>query len=84
MNWFVYIAKSRTSHYYIAITTDIYKRIKSHNEGKGSQMARQQGPFNLVYTSSPFINKSDARKREAQIKKWSRFKKEKLIREEWK
>ncbi len=43
----------------------------------------QQGPFSLVYVSSPFKNKSETRLREAQIKGWVRKKKEKLIRGEW-
>jgi predicted GIY-YIG superfamily endonuclease len=47
-------------------------------------MAKQQGPFELIYTSNYFPNKSEARKRETQIKGWSREKKEKLINGEWK
>jgi len=47
-------------------------------------MAVQQGPFVLVYVSKEFPNKSLARKREIQIKKWTRDKKEKLISGEWK
>ena len=46
-------------------------------------MARQQGPFTLVYKSNSYISKSIAREREIQIKKWSREKKEKLINGEW-
>jgi len=41
--------------------------------------AVHQGLFVLVYKSDSFSNKVEARKREAQIKKWSRNKKEKLI-----
>ncbi|HOX11009.1 MAG TPA: GIY-YIG nuclease family protein [Candidatus Moranbacteria bacterium] len=84
MLWYVYIAKAKTSRYYTGITTDAQKRIERHNNGKGSNMARQQGPFVLVYKSLSFQNKSEARKREAQIKGWSRIKKEKLIKGEWK
>lgn len=84
MQWFVYIAKSRFGHFYTGITPSVGRRILKHNTGDGSQMAKQQGPFELVYTSKPFPNKSEARKREIQIKGWSREKKEKLIRGEWK
>lgn len=83
MNWYVYIAKTRTGYYYTGITTDPESRILKHNKGKGSQMGRQQGPFVLLYKSYPFADKSQARKREAQIKRWSRKKKEKLINSEW-
>ena len=84
MNWYVYVAKAKTGRYYTGITTSPQKRIIKHNQGKGSQLARQQGPFTLVYTSQPFLDKSDARKREAQLKGWTRKKKEKLIKNEWK
>jgi putative endonuclease len=84
MYWYVYIAKTKTSRYYTGISTNPQKRIIKHNQGKGSQLARQQGPFALVYTSKPFPNKSEARTREIQLKGWSRQKKEKLINGEWK
>jgi putative endonuclease len=84
MLWYVYIAKTKIGRYYTGITLDPEVRIIRHNKGKGSQMARQQGPFSLVYKSQPFLTKSIARKRESQIKGWSRDKKEKLISGEWK
>lgn len=84
MSWFVYIAKAKTGRYYTGITTNDKDRIGKHNSGKGSRFAKQQGPFELIYTSSPFPNKSEARKREIQIKGWSREKKMKLIKWEWK
>ena len=84
MNWYIYIARTKTGRYYTGITTNPRERIIKHNQGKGSQLAAQQGPFTLVYTSKPFLNKSEARKREIQIKGWSREKKEKLINGEWK
>ncbi|OGG49836.1 hypothetical protein A2704_02675 [Candidatus Kaiserbacteria bacterium RIFCSPHIGHO2_01_FULL_54_36b] len=83
MEWYVYIARARTKNYYVGISPDPRERIALHNSGKGSQMAKQQGPFTLVYISTQFSNKSQARKREIQLKKWSREKKEKLINGEW-
>ncbi|MDP3948394.1 MAG: GIY-YIG nuclease family protein [bacterium] len=80
--WYVYIAKARTGFYYTGITTNVLERVIKHNNGKGLQMGKQQGPFVLVYESSSFPNKSEARKREAQIKGWSRLKKNKLINRE--
>ena len=81
--WHVYIAENPNGYYYTGITPDPEKRIAKHNSGKGSQMAKQRGPFELVYKSKPYENKSEARKRESQIKKWRREKKEKLINGEW-
>ncbi|KKT95074.1 MAG: hypothetical protein UW97_C0029G0003 [Parcubacteria group bacterium GW2011_GWA2_45_15] len=81
--WYVYIAESRFKHFYTGITNNPELRIIKHNSGKGSQMATQQGPFTLVYVSKEFPDKSSARKREVQIKRWTKSKKEKLIRGEW-
>ena len=79
MSWYLYIAKARTGRYYVGITTEPERRITEHNSGKGCRMAVNQGPFVLVYVSEPLLNQSMARKREIQIKGWTRAKKEKLI-----
>ena len=82
--WYVYIAQAKTNRYYVGITTNPSERVSKHNSGKGSRFAIIQGPLHLVYVSSPFLNKSEARKREIQIKGWSREKKIKLIKGDWK
>jgi predicted GIY-YIG superfamily endonuclease len=82
-SWFVYICEAHTGHYYVGIAIDPNQRLKIHNSGLGSQFAKDQGPFVLVYVSPSFSSKSEARKREIQIKGWSRYKKEKLIHGEW-
>ena len=78
-SWYLYIAKARTGNYYVGISTEPERRIEDHNRGKGATMARTQGPFTLIYTSKPLPNQSAARKREIQVKGWTRSKKEKLI-----
>jgi predicted GIY-YIG superfamily endonuclease len=82
-SWYVYIAKSRTYRYYVGISKDVDERIKRHNSRRGSRLAVNQGLFSLVYKSEPFGNKIEARKREMQIKGWTRHKKEKLVNGEW-
>jgi len=84
MPWFVYIAQAPTGRYYTGITTDPPRRILMHNNGMGAKFSQDQGALRLLYTSSPYEQKSDARKREIQIKGWVRVKKEKLICGEWK
>lgn len=81
-NWYVYIAKAKTGYLYTGASNDVPKRIKTHNSGKGSKFARMHGELRLVYTFGP-VTKSEALKREIQIKGWSRSKKEKLINGEW-
>ncbi|HLC91438.1 MAG TPA: GIY-YIG nuclease family protein [Candidatus Saccharimonadales bacterium] len=82
--WFVYICKSKAGHYYVGISPDPKQRLLKHNTGQGSKMASDQGQFRLLYTSKAFTNKSEARKREIQIKGWTIHKKEKLISGQWK
>lgn len=78
--WFLYIAESRKGKYYVGITTEPARRIKEHNNGRGSQMAKIEGPFELKYVSQAMPNQSEARKREMQVKRWTRDQKEKLVR----
>lgn len=84
MKWYVYIARARTGRYYTGITIDAQARLAKHNSGKGAMFAIEQGPFELVYCSSPFKTKPEARLREIQIKGWTKAKKEKLVAGEWK
>jgi putative endonuclease len=79
MNWYLYIAQARTGRFYTGISTDPSMRLERHNRGKGARFATHQGPFSLVYISLPFKDKSEARKREIQVKNWSQTKKKRLI-----
>ena len=78
MNWFVYILQCRDNSFYIGITNDIPKRIILHNSGKGSKYVRSKLPAKLIY-SEEYNSKSEARKREIQLKGWTRNKKKLLI-----
>jgi len=81
--WYVYICQSKALYYYVGISPNPQQRLTKHNNGQGSKMAKDQGVFKLLYVSRSFLNKSEARKREVQIKGWSRMKKEKLVSGEW-
>ena len=81
--WFVYICRAHTDRYYVGISTNPSSRVEQHNNDKGAKFAHDQGPFTLVYVSDAFPSKSEARKREIQVKKWSHSKKEKLISGKW-
>ncbi|MDR3643019.1 MAG: GIY-YIG nuclease family protein [Candidatus Doudnabacteria bacterium] len=54
-----------------------------HNSGKGAQWTKQHGGGEIVYTET-YSTLADARQRESQVKKWSRIKKENLIKGVWK
>lgn len=75
--WFVYVLYSATTgRLYTGVSTDPRKRLGKHNEGKGAKNTRYGKPWLLVYVE-PKRNKSEALKREAEIKKLKR--KDKLI-----
>ena len=84
MSWHVYIAQAPTGRYYTGISTDPRQRIQAHNSYKGAKFSHDQGALRLVYISSAFATKSEARRREIQIKGWTHAKKEKLISGQWK
>jgi putative endonuclease len=76
--WYFYIVKCRDGSYYSGITNNIEHRVKEHNTGKGAKYTYSRRPVKLVYCEK-CDNASQARKREVQIKNWSRVKKEQLI-----
>jgi putative endonuclease len=76
--WFFYIVRCRDDSLYSGITNDIDHRLKEHNRGVGAKYTFGRRPVKLVY-SEKYNNASEARKRESQIKGWSKIKKERLI-----
>lgn len=76
--FFVYIARCSDGSLYTGYTSDLEMREKQHNEGKGARYTRGRGPVKIVY-SERFQNKSNAMKREYQIKKMKREEKERLV-----
>ncbi len=79
MPWHTYILICRDKSYYVGITNDLERRLALHNFGKGSKYLLSKLPVALVY-SEEYPDKSTARTREIQLKKWSRIKKETLIK----
>jgi len=76
--FYTYIIKScKTNRYYVGYSEDVIKRLNQHNAGQN--MSTKCGvPWNLVYTEC-FSNKTDAWKRERQIKKYKGGKAFKLL-----
>ncbi|MBU1074551.1 GIY-YIG nuclease family protein [Patescibacteria group bacterium] len=76
--WYIYIARCKDNSIYIGLSSNPNKRIIRHNEGAGALWIIQHGEAKIVYTEE-YDNYLEARRREMQIKKWSRKKKEDLI-----
>jgi putative endonuclease len=65
--WKVYILHSeKADRYYTGITDDLPWRLERHNQGWG-RYTKRGIPWKIVYTEG-FENKSDALKREREIK----------------
>ena len=79
MKYFVYILECADKTLYTGYTTDLEKRLLSHNTSKtGAKYTRARRPVILIY-SEKFKTKSAALKRELAIKQMTRKEKVNLI-----
>ncbi len=76
--WSVYILRCCDDSLYVGISNNVEERVKRHNAGMGAAYTRSHRPVILLWTE-PAESESAARKREAQIKGWTRNKKLNLI-----
>ena len=75
----VYILECNDGTLYTGWTNDIDKRFKAHNDGKGAKYTKGRRPLKLVYLEE-LETKSEALKRENEIKKMTKYKKRQLIK----
>ena len=78
MSWTIYIIRCKDDSLYTGITKNLDERLEAHNAGKGAKYTRGRGPVELVWFKKN-LNESKARKKEIEIKKFSRTKKEEFI-----
>ena len=76
--YYLYILRGPRNHLYVGVTNNISKRIERHKSGDGAEFTKRNEAYELVY-SAEFETYLEARKREQQVKGWSRKKKENLI-----
>lgn len=76
--YFVYILKCEDDTLYTGLTNDFKKRFTAHLKGKGAVYTRNHRPIECVYLEE-VKTRSDAAKREIQIKKFKRSEKLNLI-----
>jgi len=50
--WKLYILRCRDGSLYTGITTDLEKRVATHNSGKGAKYTRGRCPLELVYSEN--------------------------------
>lgn len=78
MSHYFYLARCKDNSLYAGTCINVQEREAKHNEGKGAKYTRSRLPIRIIY-SEEFETLSEARKREAEVKKWSKSKKEQLI-----
>lgn len=75
---YIYIIECKDGTFYTGYTTDIKRRLKEHNSGDGAKYTRGRYPVKLRH-QEVFSSRSQAQKREYQIKQLPREKKEELF-----
>jgi putative endonuclease len=81
MPFFVYILRTSSNTLYIGQTNNLEKRIKEHKSKslRSAKYIRYFSSFELVYHEK-YPTRSEAMRREIQLKRWPRAQKEALIR----
>jgi len=80
MPYFVYILQCSDQTYYIGSTDNLEKRLHAHNNLKrGAHYTKIRRPVNMKY-SEELETYALARKREAELKRLTRIKKEELFK----
>jgi len=67
LGWTVYVLRCRAGELYTGCTTDLERRVRQHNDGKGSKFTRSRLPVSVVY-SEEVSGRSEALRRERAIK----------------
>ena len=80
MSYYAYLLRCRDGSLYAGFTTDLIRREKAHNAGKGAKYTRSRLPVSLVYFEA-FETEHEARSREWHLKRLSHAEKESLIKE---
>ena len=79
MAFYFYLARCSDGSLYAGSCLDLKEREAKHNEGKGAKYTRSRLPISIIYHEE-FSTLSEARQREAHVKKWKKSAKETLVR----
>ncbi len=72
--WFVYVLLCEDNSLYTGSTNDLEKRFLAHKNGKGGKYTKAKKAVKIIY-SEKVNSKSEALKREIEIKSWTRTQK---------
>ena len=77
---YVYILSCHDGTLYTGYTSNLIRRLHQHNQGKGAKYTKYRTPLYLAY-HEVYLSKSEALKREYEIKQLSRVQKLELIKD---
>jgi predicted GIY-YIG superfamily endonuclease len=77
MPYYVYILLCKDGSYYTGYAKDVKRRVERHKKGQGARYTRIHQPEKIVYVKK-FDSRSEALKREREIKSLSHSKKQQL------
>jgi len=75
---YLYILRLKSGNLYIGTTLDLHQRIQEHMDGRACRTTSLDPPFKLVLLEQHEAF-TEARRREDQIKRWTRAKKEAFV-----
>ena len=78
MPYYVYVLLCKDGSYYTGHAKNVKRRLEQHKRGQGARYTRMHEPEKIVYVEK-FNSRSEAMKREQEIKTFSHSKKQKLV-----
>ena len=72
--YYLYLLQCQDDSIYTGITNDVALRFRKHLEKRGGSYTRSHGAKKIIYTEE-YKTKSEALKRELEIKSWRRQRK---------
>ena len=79
MEWHTYILRCEDGSFYVGHTCNVEKRFERHKTKAGARFTAAHVPETVEHVET-YSSEQEAVHRERQLKKWSRAKKEALIR----
>jgi predicted GIY-YIG superfamily endonuclease len=80
MSYFVYILRTMDNCLYIGHTNNLSRREIEHKRfHHGAKFIKDNGSTFIIVFSEEYLTRAEAMKREKQLKRWTRAKKEALI-----
>ena len=77
-DYYFYLLRCSDNSLYAGICIDLEQRVETHRNGKAAKYTRSRLPVTLVYHEQ-HRSKGDALRREIDVKKWTKQRKERLV-----